>query len=70
MKCHVCHDETLLACADCKISFNADVYVCKRSECRNSHEKKCPGDDFPKDNHAWHCEPIGKNKCDCKKETK
>lgn len=41
--CHVCGNQTLLACSDCQINFAATVYVCARSACRDEHERKCYG---------------------------
>lgn len=41
--CHVCGDQTLLACADCQINFHATVYVCRKPSCRDTHERKCYG---------------------------
>lgn len=41
-RCHVCDDVTTLACSDCAIDLSAVVYVCKKKECRDSHETKCP----------------------------
>lgn len=40
-KCHVCGQQTLLACSECRINFDATVYVCKKSKCRDEHEMKC-----------------------------
>lgn len=42
-RCHVCGDQTLLACSDCAINFAAVVYVCEKTECRDEHERKCYG---------------------------
>lgn len=39
--CHVCGVQTLYACSDCRINFNATVYVCTKSTCRDAHERKC-----------------------------
>ena len=39
--CHICGDQTLLACADCAINFGATVYVCHKSLCHDEHEIKC-----------------------------
>ncbi len=44
--CHVCGDQTLLCCSDCAINFSAAVRVCKKTDCRNEHERKC-----------WGCKP-------------
>lgn len=38
-QCHVCGNNTLYACADCRIDFGVTVYVCPK--CRNDHEEKC-----------------------------
>ena len=43
-QCHVCHDQTLMACSDCAINFAATVYVCGKRACREAHERKCYGD--------------------------
>ena len=43
-ECHVCGDQTFLACSDCRINFTATVWVCKKSSCRDEHEKLCAGD--------------------------
>lgn len=39
--CHICGDQTLLACSDCRINLAATVYVCQRSSCRDEHERVC-----------------------------
>jgi len=39
--CTICGDQTLLACSDCRIDFQTTVYVCKKSDCRDEHERKC-----------------------------
>jgi hypothetical protein len=41
-KCHVCGQQTLYACSDCRIDFGVTVYVCNKKECRDAHEQKCP----------------------------
>jgi hypothetical protein len=41
--CHVCGEQTLLACSDCQINFGATVYVCSKPSCRDEHERKCYG---------------------------
>ena len=41
--CHVCGTQTLLACSDCRINFQATVYVCSKPACRDEHERKCYG---------------------------
>ena len=45
--CHVCGKQTLYACSDCQINFNATVYVCQSSKCRDAHEMRCYGSRFP-----------------------
>jgi hypothetical protein len=42
--CHVCKEQTLLACSDCRLNFGAIVYVCRKPSCRDEHERKCYGD--------------------------
>lgn len=39
--CVICGDETILACSDCAINSGGEqsVHVCKRSECRDAHER-------------------------------
>lgn len=39
--CHICGDQTLMACSDCRINFKAVVYVCKKVECRKAHDRRC-----------------------------
>lgn len=41
--CHVCGEQTLFACSDCRINFAATVYVCTKPACRDEHERKCYG---------------------------
>ena len=41
--CHSCGDETELCCSDCAIDLGARVYVCRKKECRDYHDTKCPG---------------------------
>lgn len=38
--CSVCGQPTDLACSDCAIETGRTVHVCKRSECRDQHEKR------------------------------
>lgn len=45
-KCHICGQQTLLACSDCRINFGVTVYVCSNSKCRDTHESKCLGPNF------------------------
>lgn len=40
-KCHVCGEQTLFACSDCRINFQATVYVCAKDSCQDAHEQKC-----------------------------
>jgi hypothetical protein len=40
--CHVCGQQTLLACSDCRIDLAATVRVCNKQECRDAHDKVCP----------------------------
>ena len=42
-RCHVCKEQTLIACSDCQINFSATVYVCQKAKCRAEHERKCYG---------------------------
>jgi hypothetical protein len=39
--CHVCGEQTLWACSDCRINLGTTVYVCQKAKCRDEHEKKC-----------------------------
>ena len=41
--CSVCKSVTDEACSDCRIDLSTTVYVCHARQCRNEHEKKCPG---------------------------
>src|SRR5690349_5759542 len=42
--CSVCGDATDLACSDCRIDFQTSVYVCRKPECRDQHETRCPSE--------------------------
>lgn len=42
--CHVCGEQTLWACSDCRINFATTIYVCQKPACRDEHELKCIGD--------------------------
>jgi hypothetical protein len=46
-RCHVCGDQTLLACSDCQINLAATVYVCGKRECRMRHDELCSGTRAP-----------------------
>lgn len=37
--CHVCENQTLYACSDCRIDFGVTIYVCPK--CQGQHEQKC-----------------------------
>lgn len=39
--CHVCEQQTLYACSDCRIDFGVSIYVCAKSSCRAKHEAMC-----------------------------
>jgi hypothetical protein len=41
-KCHVCGQQTLFACSDCRIDLGVTVHVCNKKECIDAHEQKCP----------------------------
>lgn len=56
--CHVCGEQTLLACSDCQINFAATVYVCQKSACRDAHERKCFGALAPLDREAMRDDHI------------
>lgn len=43
-RCHVCGSPTSLCCSDCRINFDASVYVCSKAACRDAHDLKCYGD--------------------------
>lgn len=40
--CHICGQQTLMACSDCRIDFGISIYVCNKPECQKKHESKCP----------------------------
>lgn len=39
--CHVCGQQTLYACSDCRIDFGVTIYVCANRKCQAAHELKC-----------------------------
>jgi hypothetical protein len=41
--CHVCGEQTLMACSDCRINLGATVYVCGKRKCREAHDRVCSG---------------------------
>ena len=41
LPCHVCGEETSMACSDCRIDFGVSIHVCAKRECRTAHELKC-----------------------------
>lgn len=45
--CHICGEQTLLACSDCQINLAATVYVCGKVDCRREHERRCSGSPQP-----------------------
>lgn len=42
MNCHICKDNTEMACSDCMIDFGVSIRVCEKPSCRDEHERKCP----------------------------
>ena len=40
--CHVCGNDTQMACSDCRIDFGVSIHVCMKPECITAHELKCP----------------------------
>lgn len=44
--CHVCGKSTDICCSDCRLNFDAAVYVCGSTACMDAHETKCAGPGF------------------------
>lgn len=42
-QCHICGEQTSTCCSDCRIDLGASVYVCAKRDCREEHDRRCPG---------------------------
>jgi len=36
--CIICGDDTIWACSDCAVDTGKSVHVCKKTDCRDTHE--------------------------------